>query len=262
LVAIRIPPPVAGTATLASQAPSQWATLPVAVGDHDVTGLTLALQPGPTISGHVAFDGSATVPGTDRLSRLVLTLERTPRVSRESDSLVRLSIGTSAAIAPTSVPLGRYIVRTPLMPPPWTVESVAVGASDVTDQALTVGSKDLGDVVVTYTDQPSGLTGVARSTQGTTDSRAIVLTFPADRARWPDARMSPRSFRTVHVTSAGSFEVPALPAGDYDVVSVSDGLAADWPDAKLLARLAPVATVVRVITHQHATVSLSTREIR
>ena len=89
-----------------------------------------------------------------------------------------------------------------------------------------------------------------------------MFVFPADKARWPDARISTRAFRTVRVSKTGTFTVPNMIPGEYFVVAASDESAGDWPDARLLAKLAPLATSVRVEPNQKQTVTLRTVTVR
>ena len=94
------------------------------------------------------------------------------------------------------------------------------------------------------------------------DPDASVFVFPADQARWPDGRISTRAFRTVRASKTGSFTMPNMIPGAYFVVAASDESTGDWPDERLLAKLATLATSVRVEPNQKQTVSLRTVTVR
>ena len=57
-----------------SSAPFLWARVPINVGEADMSDLTVPLQSGIRISGHVEFDGTSTRPTPDILARLFLLL--------------------------------------------------------------------------------------------------------------------------------------------------------------------------------------------
>jgi hypothetical protein len=46
------------------------------------------------------------------------------------------------------------------------------------------------------------------------------------------------------------------------VVAIADSQASDWPDQALLARLAAVASPVRVVPRQRTSVPLTTTEVK
>jgi hypothetical protein len=115
---------------------------------------------------------------------------------------------------------------------------------------------------VTLTDQPASLGGAVRSTAGIADYEAGVFMFPADRTRWRDAAASSRTFRTVRADPTGNFVFTNVVPGDYLVVAIADSQAIDWPDQRLLTKLAAIAVPVRVLPRQRTTVPLTTLEVR
>ena len=127
---------------------------------------------------------------------------------------------------------------------------------------MTIGDTDVRDVVVVVTDQPAVLSGTVSNAKGGTDLDASVFVFPTDKARWPDARISTRTFRTVRVSKTGTFTVPNVIPGEYFVVAASDESTGDWPDERLIAQLAPLASSVRVEPNQKQTVTLRTVTVR
>ena len=245
--------------TLAETA-GAWAEGTVMVGDRPVEDVVLTLRDSYRVTGRVVFDGVAPQPPADRLSQFMVTAVPARAKRRHSPSVPGGVIeGGQVAIARLSP--GRYILKWPDSLPGWSVESVRIGARDVTDAAFEITDTDLIDLVITLTDQPASLAGIVRSAVAA-DSEASVFLFPTDRMRWRDAGSTSRVVRTVRADVSGAFVFPNLIPGEYFVAAVADAHAYDWPDQKLLARLSAVASTVRVLPRQRMSVSLSTMELR
>jgi hypothetical protein len=116
--------------------------------------------------------------------------------------------------------------------------------------------------VIVFTDQPADLAGTVTNARNEADSDASVFVFPTDRSRWPDARLSTRVFRTVRTSKTGTFKLTNMIPGEYFAVAALDDAAGDWPDARLLAKLAALATTIRVDPNQKQTTSLRTVILR
>jgi hypothetical protein len=105
---------------------------------------------------------------------------------------------------------------------------------------------DIDSFVVTYTDHPSALAGVVRSSQNDPDRDAVVIVFPTDTRYWPVFNPAGQRFRTAHADKAGAYTVPNLPAGEYFVIATPEAGLADWQDAGVLERLSRTATRVKI----------------
>ena len=149
-------------------------------------------------------------------------------------------------------PPGRYLAGPPSLPAPWSVESITLAGQDVTDAAFNVGDADLNDLVITYTDRPASIAG---SVSGAA-AEATVFLFPVNRARWPDARLGSRTFRSVRPSTAGTYLLTNVPPGDYYIAAIRDEDAGAWPDSQFLVRLAAAATAVKVAPNQQASLTL------
>ena len=159
-------------------------------------------------------------------------------------------------------PPGRYFVGAASLGAPWTLESITVGGRDVMDAAFVIQDDSIDDLVMTYTDRPATLAGVVERPAGPADAGASVMIFPANRARWIDARLSTRTFRIARPSTTGTFSWTAVPPGEYLVAAVPDADAGGWPDERFLARLAAIATPVRIAPAQAASVTLQVRTLR
>jgi hypothetical protein len=236
----------------------------VAVGDANIGNLALTLRPPVRIAGRVEFSGASERPAGNRMRQLVpITVTRAQPQFREN------SIGPSEAplepdgrFSSRGLSPGRYVLGALELQRTWSLQSVTAGGRDITDAVITVGDAEVSDVVVMFTDQPAALTGTVSKAIGGDDLDASVFVFPTDRTRWPDARSSTRTFRTVRVSKISAFSVSKVIPGEYFVVAAADEFSGDWPDERLLAKLSPLAATVRVDPNQRQTLSLRTVTVR
>jgi hypothetical protein len=241
-----------------------WARQSVSVGARPVENLTVRMRAPVTISGRAVFEGAAAPPSAERLRTSIITVIPAEPVFRapgpaagspfDAASAFRFSIRGGS-------PPGRFLLRPPAMPSPWVLQSIAIHGRDITDVAFDIGSDDIDDVVVTYTNTPASLSvTVEMPTPGQSDVTAFI--FPADRARWPEARLSTRMFKPYRVPVDGMITSPSMPPGDYLVIAIDDALAGRWPDESFLARLAPLATPVRIARGQRVAVAIKVSQFK
>jgi hypothetical protein len=242
-----------------SERPGAWASQPLEVGDAKISNVVLTLRPGLRITGKVEFAGAAERPPADRLRQLPLVMTRTQSLFRSSATSTT-PINAAAPFTAHGAP-GRYILGARDLPPTWTLQAVTIAGRDVTDAAIALDA-DVTDVVIVFTDQPADLAGTVTNARNEADSDASVFVFPTDRSRWPDARLSTRVFRTVRTSKTGTFKLTNMIPGEYFAVAALDDAAGDWPDARLLAKLAALATTIRVDPNQKQTTSLRTVILR
>jgi hypothetical protein len=242
-----------------------WAIQPLTVGDANVGNVGLTLRSGVHIAGRLEFSGASERPAASRLKQVVpITVIRAQPLFRANFGPSEVPLDPTGGFSSRALSPGRYLVGVQVREAAatWTLQSVTAGGRDVTDAVMTIGDTDVNDVVVVVTDQPATLNGTVSNAKGSADLDASVFVFPADKARWPDARTSTRAFRTVRVSKTGAFTVPTMIPGEYFVVAASDQSTADWPDEQLLAKLAALASSVRVEPNQKQTVNLRTVTVR
>jgi hypothetical protein len=253
--------PAPDTGDRLADAAGAWASQQLSVGDQNVSGVVLTLGPGIRVSGRLEFDGASERPQADRLKQVSVSLTRAHPLFRTLSGSVARSVDASLEFVMPGVMPGRYVVNMPDIGP-WRLQSITAGGRDVTDTVLALSDADVKDVVITFTDRPAEITGTITGAKERADLEASVFLFPADRARWLDARAAARTFRIVRPSKAGVFRVPNLVAGEYFVVAARDDVAGDWPDSRLLAKLAPLATTVRVGINEKPVVNLQPVSMR
>jgi len=251
------PPPLQRTV---SEAPGAWVTQALAVGEVNIGNLTLTLRPGVRVAGRVEFQGAGGSPAADRLKQFPITLTRSRPFTRALSSSPAAAVEASGTFAIAGVAPGEYLLTVRDIAG-WTLQSIAAGGRNLTDQVFAVND-DISDVVIVFTDSGAELSGTVSASNSTVPAEGSVFVFPTDRSRWPDARVSLRSYRVARVDRQGAFHMPALIPGEYFVVAARDDAAGDWPDSRFLAKVAPMAKPIRVDVGQKVTATLQMARIR
>jgi hypothetical protein len=135
---------------------------------------------------------------------------------------------------------GKYFVRVGGAPAGFVVQSVTVNGTDVTENAIDLASS-LTNVVITFTDQISSVTGTVRGIPAGADPPAVIL-FPADTAGWKDFGMNPQRLRLTRAgVQAGGFSFGSLGPGNYFAAAVRDEYSGDWMNPAFLDVLSRTA---------------------
>jgi hypothetical protein len=226
----------------------QWAQERISVGDRDLTGLVIPIQPALSITGRAMFTGSAAAPTENQLSQLGVGIESASRLFGEQDFGAMSTRGMPGAVfSLTGVSPGQYVLKSSGVAPWSTLASVTVGGRDVTDMPVEVGPTGLRDVVMTFDDAPtSRLPGRLVGGPALTGSDAfMIVVFPEDRSLWTNP--GSRRFRSIGVDQKGAFTLLAVPPGDYFLAAIEDRFGVIWQDSNNLDRLARTATRITVI---------------
>jgi hypothetical protein len=221
-------------------------SLPLVVGDSDVTGLAINLTRGASIAGTVVTEGSAPI----NLS----TLRVSARQIRDTPGLGfnASGVGTNGSFQLSTL-TGTVALRVENVPAQWTVKSIVVGSADVTDGAFELrGTEQITNARIVLTDRVSELNGsVSLRNQEAKDYSVVV--FAEDAARWA---FPTRFVRMVRPGSQGGFTVRGLPGETYLVAAVDSLEEGEWQDPEFLERLREAATRVTLRDGETKTVGL------
>ena len=249
------PPPV-------PDEPTWWAQMPVNVADRDVSGVTVTLHAGARVTGRLEFDGAAQKPTVDQLRIATVTVD--PADGRSGSfnqfTMSRGVVDQSGQFKTYQLPAGRYVIRASAPVPGWSFKGASLGGRDVSDTAFEIGSEDVSNIVVTFTDRPSELTGTVSNGKGP-DATATVLAFPSQPAMWTNHGAAPRRFRATRAGQDGTYRFANLLAGDYLIVSVTS-VSSEWLDPQFLQKLTPLATLVTIADGDKKSQDLTTKEVR
>jgi hypothetical protein len=222
------PPSTASTSRIA------YATVAVNGDDQNVT---LTLQPGISIAGRFAFDGTGaptSMPG----ARLMLEdLRVDPNGGLRTYSA---EAGSDVAFQIRDILPGRFKISNEMRPgllpgSGWALTSVMSGGRDLLDAPfeLQMGA-GLSDVVVTFTDHPSELTGTLQGATGTPTSDYFIVAFSTDRQFWfPNSRR----ITSVRPNTSGAYAIRNLPSGEYFISALTDVEDGEWFDPDFLQTL-------------------------
>jgi hypothetical protein len=219
-----------------------WARAEVTVAGIDVSGIALNLRPGLQVSGRVAFEGVDQRP--EAFEPLRLTLRTGP--ARPVSGMITSSGSSSTAVVaeddtfefPALMP-ARYDLTVRASPVPgWWLRSAMTGGRDALDHGLDVESDDVTDLVLTWTQQTTELSGTLTSAAGEPAPGHFVIVFPTDQALW---RPGSRRVQATRPADDGRYVFENLPPGDYRIAALTDVEDGEWDDAAFLAQLLPAS---------------------
>ena len=193
-----------------------WTQTEIVVGAQNLSGFVLSFLPGSTVSGHLLFRGSQPRPD---LAKIRLTLTPLPAISGAAASVPPVSPRDDGTFAFEHVPPGKY--RLSAAPSgAWAALSATVDGRDTLDTPLEVLPNVNPALTVTFTDQPTELSGTVLDNLGRPAPEYSVVVFSAD---WSHGTVSPRRMSgLIKVASDGRYRVAGLPAGDYVLCVVTN----------------------------------------
>jgi hypothetical protein len=132
---------------------------------------------------------------------------------------------------------------------------------DIADTGFDL-KNNVSDVVITFTDKVTTISGSVHTTGGSPDPNAIALLFPVDPAGWMDFGLNPRRLRSARAGANGSYSFSDAPAGDYFLVAIPDETAAEWREPGFLQTLSRLAARVHLNDGDTVTRDLRTAVVR
>jgi len=238
--------------------PTLWVQQPLTVGETEIAGLGVGLRTGVRFSGRIVFDGASAPPAADRLTSA--SIVATP-VDGAQMVVIPVRADASGQFTTAQYVPGKYWVSVNGAFAPWTLKSVVSGGRDVLLQPLELGSTDINDIVISYTDQVSELSGTVRD-GGKPIVDATVFAFPAEYQVWIANSMPTRQAKTAAPGKTGAFTIRDLPPGAYILIAVPSDVAVDLQDPKWIAKLAVAGTRVSVNVGEKKQQDLTISRIR
>jgi Carboxypeptidase regulatory-like domain len=226
----------------------RWATKDIEVGDANVTNVALTLRPALTLTGKLIVEGMRTLP--EDLPAIRVSVRPTLAVGQippiEPVPLDASGHFTIPGIIPGKYRLFLQIPNNPVtQAPDWFPKSAIVNGRDILDAPLEVTPEgQLGEAVVTLTDDTQEVDGTVRDATGKPVRDCTVVMFSTDSTFW-----FPQSRRIVVRPSGNDglfvFGMSAsLPTGEYYLAAVLGEPATDQFDIFYLSELAKTASRV------------------
>lgn len=217
------------------------ATVPMNVSGANITGVSLALRPGPDISGSVMFEGGS--PDAGDISRMSIAVRGTDS-SVGPITMTAANVGAELKFVVRNVTAGPKVVQLQRAPRGWSIKEVRLGADDVSDAPFEVKpDAPLGALTVVLTNAPATLTGVARNGKGEPASDYTAILFPAEPAHWHPLS---RRISAKRADQLGQFEFQGLVAGRYLLAAIDVVEEGQWTDPAFLDRIRPRAVEVQL----------------
>jgi hypothetical protein len=165
-------------------------------------------------------------------------------------------VDESGAFRTSQLVPGPYILVVNRQPGGWSLRSAMYGGKDIADAPVDIGPSGLAEVVLTFTDKTTTLTGAVTGDDnapppGQPASPPTVVVFSTNQDLWPKVALSPRTLRSTAVSPTLTYRVAGLPAGDYYVAASSS--AADFTDPKVLLVLSKAAARVTLVEGESRT---------
>jgi hypothetical protein len=221
-------------------------SLPIVVGDSDLTGISIALTRGASIAGTVVSEGTSPIT----LSSLRVTARQ---LRGGGQNFMGSGVGASGAFQLSTL-TGTLALRVENLPSQWMVKSIVVGSTDVTDGPFELrGTEQFTNARIVLTDRLTEVNGaVTQSNKGVKD--ASVLVFAEDANLWT---FPTRYVRMIRSDADGRFTLRGLPPGATYLAAAVDYLEdGEWQDPEFLERLRESASRVAIRDGETKTLAL------
>jgi len=229
-----------------------WAEVPVSVVDESLVGLQVHLNEGRRIRGTLEFHrrSHAMPPALDQLGVTVRSTD-----GREITAIPVMKVGNDGAFSTPALPPGRYSLAVTGLSTAWSPLAARVGRESRPDGDFVVGSDDLSDVVVSFTDTPAVVKGLIATSDGVPAADVPVYLFPQDRAAWTTAAVMSGRVARVWTDVRGTYQFSAVAPGDY--LAVADRRAVEfWTDPAYLDSLVARGVKFRIDEGEQRTENL------
>jgi hypothetical protein len=231
----------------------------VEVASRDVTDVVVQMERGASLRGRLVIERAATAGPAGAASIARIRAEPAGGEAALSQPSARRGADDPLSFVIEGLGRGQYLVRVPGA----MIKSIAWNGRDYTDRPFDTSSgASIDDVVVTTTDRAASMTGSVRDERGQTASSGAVIYFPVEPALWRRYGLQPARLRSVQVSSAGTFNIARVPAGEYYLIAVTEDQGGRWTDPAFLEVASRLASRVSVDWGGTATQNLSLASVK
>jgi Carboxypeptidase regulatory-like domain len=212
-----------------------WATADVTVDGRNLSNIVLTLQPGQTISGRVAFEGTTPPPADLTKLRVNVSPVIAPGTPAEVITPAAGRVDASGRFTISSVIPGRYRLSSSGAGTGWFLGSSVIDGQDSLDFPIDVKpNQNVSGAVVTFVDRQTELTGSIVNEQGQPVSEYTLIVYPTDQRFWTPQS---RRIQSGRPATDGRYSFRNLPGGEYRIAPVLDPEPGSWFDPAFLQQL-------------------------
>jgi hypothetical protein len=199
--------------------PPEFASVPLDVGDEDLSGLLITTGTGVVMSGRVIFEVKSprsAVPERSQQPRVFATVVGTNVGMRSLSMYPNNGVIAEDGSFTIRGGLGKVLFR--IITPPWELKSVTLDGADITDVPYDTARGGTDRLEIVVTDQRQVVSGRVVDALGRPPSRFVVIAFPSD----PKEGAVPGRFIAGSWSSNpdGTFQLGRLPPGNYFAAAV------------------------------------------
>ena len=251
------PTPGASYASVIGGITTHWAMTDVIVDGSDVSAVTLTMQPGLTVAGHVQLERPAGASPAPEVSRVRVYLYNLSRArSAFGVGSVSATVSPSGEFVAEGVVPGRYRVGASYandLANGWSMKSAVHDGRDALDSPLEVTPDgNLTGLAITMTRVTQRVSGVLLDVDGKPAPGLTIVLFPGDRALWA----STARIRTARSGQDGRYSIDDLRVGDYRIAALTDVIAGDVHDPAFLETLIAASIPLTIRDGERKTVPL------
>jgi hypothetical protein len=207
-----------------SSTPGMSAAMPflameqVHVAGQDISGVTLRLGSGATLSGRVALDGT-TAKAPD-FAKMTVALLAYQQAGATTMAPAPQPVNPDGTVTLRGIGPGRYRVAVNITgAAPWTAATALLNGADAIDGPLEIGRGDIEGLAITLTDHPTDLSGSLMTRDGKPAPQYFLVVASTDPTQWHPGS---RRVRAARPGNNGTFHVTGLPPGEYFLVALTD----------------------------------------
>jgi uncharacterized protein (DUF2141 family) len=236
-----------------------WGQAPVSVDGHNVDNVSIAMQPGMTVSGHVVLEGTGTATTaaaagrggaaggaqtqTSPLERVRINLQSMDTTTQGPGfgGPMGAQVDADGNFTITGVAPGRYMISAQ-GGQGFTAKSAVAMGRDALDFPMEVKpSESVMGVAVTLSDKSTQLSGTLQDSSGAPTSDYTIIVFPGDNRYWqPNARR----IQSTRPGTSGTYTIRNLPPGEYRLAAVTDVEPGEWFNPAFLEQLRAASTPI------------------
>jgi len=214
-------------ASLRGDGPAETGSTPLTVFTDDVSASTIVTGRPATMKGRFLADTGVAGAIPDGL--VVAT------AARGGGNVLSSGSGAAFELGDLSEP---FTLRVESLPDGWTVKSIAVNGSDVTDMKISLAHNQEADARIVLSNRMSVIEGTVLA--GDRPAKAEVIVFTADASRWT---FPSRFVRTTSADEKGRFRITGLPPSEGYLAVAADYLEdGEHFDPEFLERMRVAAT--------------------